>query len=219
MPEFPSIPVSPAELLEDYLPAALAEVDPPEAARAVDLQLGVRLEGAGGGEWVVEARGGRFRVRSGSRADAAFSFVQSVDDWRGALWEGRGGAVGQALSGIFRPNSGEARAVAARGAPAIPALLQALARASGLLRVVLTHDDGDWRIDLKLGPGEIPPEPSPTLSLRQDDADQFASGEFQPLEAFMAGRIRVTGDMGLVLQVQAAQIQAAQAIADARRSG
>lgn len=217
MPEFPSAPVSPAELIERYLPAALAEVDPPEAARLVDLQLGVRLEGEGGGEWVVEARGGRFSVRSGPRTEAAFSYVQSVDDWRGALWEGRGGAIGQALGGIFRPNSGSSQAVAALGAPAIPAVLEALAPVSGLLRVELSHDDGDWRIDLMLGPGEIPAQPSTTLSLSQDDADQLASGDLQPLEAFMAGRIRVAGDMGLVLQVQAAQLQAARAIEDAQR--
>ena len=44
------------------------------------------------------------------------------------------------------------------------------------------------------------------------DADQMASGELNPIEAFMAGRIRILGDMGLVLQMQAAQMQAAAAL-------
>ncbi len=217
MAEFPASPVSPAELLEGYLPAALAAVDPPEAARALDLVLGLRLEGDGGGEWVVEARGGRFAVRSGSRADAAFSYVQSVEDWRGALWGGRGGAVGQAVSGLFRPDSGAAQAAAALGAPAIPAVVEALAPLRGLLRVVVTSDAGDWRADLLLGPGEIPPEPSTTLSVSAADADELAIGRLKPLEAFMAGRVKVAGDMGLMLQIQAAQLQAAQALEEARR--
>jgi putative sterol carrier protein len=43
------------------------------------------------------------------------------------------------------------------------------------------------------------------------DADLMASGELKPIEAFMAGRIRILGDMSLVFQMQAAQMQAANA--------
>jgi len=37
----------------------------------------------------------------------------------------------------------------------------------------------------------------------------WKTGDLKPIEAFMAGRIRILGDMGLVLQMQAAQMQAA----------
>lgn len=217
MPVFPSAPVSPQQLLEGFLAEALAEAEPPEGARAIELQLGVRLEGEGGGEWLVESRGGRVSLRSGARETAAFSYVQSVADWRGALWEGRGGAVGKAVSALFRPGSGEARAAASLGAPAIPALLEALGPLRGLIRVEVTGGDAPWQVALLLGPGPIPPEPTTTLSISAEDADQLARGELKPLEAFLAGRIRVIGDMGLLLQLQAAQLQGAQALAGARR--
>jgi len=45
------------------------------------------------------------------------------------------------------------------------------------------------------------------------DADRMASGERKPIEAFMAGRIRILGDVGLVLQIQAAQMQVVGALA------
>src|SRR5262245_7950837 len=107
MPEFPRSPVSPAELLESYLPAALEAA--PNAGRIDDVSvaLGVQLVGDGGGEWVLELDGGAVRVRSDSREKTAFSYVQSVADWRGALWEGRGGAVGRGVAALFRPGAPE----------------------------------------------------------------------------------------------------------------
>ena len=74
------------------------------------LALGVQLVGEGGGEWVLDLRGGDVRVRPGSRAETAFSYVQTVEDWRGALWEGRGGAVGRGAAALFRPGAPEVEA-------------------------------------------------------------------------------------------------------------
>src|SRR5687768_14116976 len=120
MPEFPRSPVSPAELLESYLPAALAAA--PSAGRIgdVSVELGVQLVGEGGGEWVLELSGGAVRVHSGSREKTAFSYVQSIADWRGALWEGRGGAVGRAAAALFRPGAPEMEAAVGLVGAGIP---------------------------------------------------------------------------------------------------
>ncbi len=218
MPEFPRAPVSPAELIEKYLPAAFAESNRPEAAASVAVALGVQLVGDGGGEWVFELSGGDVRVRAGSRAETAFSYVQSVDDWRGALWEGRGGAVGRGTAALFHPGAPEVEAAVGMVGAGIPAALQALSPLRGLLRVVVTDPTGDWRVGLQLGPGEIPSQPTTEVSVSAADADQMLLGKLQPIEAFMAGRIRILGDMSLVLQIQAAQMQAAGAFARGGRS-
>ena len=75
--------------------------------------------------------------------------------------------------------------------------------------MVVSDSAGDWRVGLQLGPGEIPTRPTTEVCLSATDADQMATGDLKPIEAFMAGRIRILGDMGLVLQMQAAQMQAA----------
>ena len=62
MRAFPPRPVPPSELLERWLPEAFAEAPLPEEMRASDMRLGVRLEGAGGGEWVLQLQGGQLRV-------------------------------------------------------------------------------------------------------------------------------------------------------------
>jgi putative sterol carrier protein len=69
---------------------------------------------------------------------------------------------------------------------------------------------GDWRVDFKLGPGAIPESPTTTVSIHAEDADQMQRGELNPMDAFMAGRIQLAGDLTLVMQLQAAQMQALQ---------
>jgi hypothetical protein len=82
----------------------------------------------------------------------------------------------------------------------------------GLVRMCVTGGDGgDWSLGLLLGPGEIPAEPTTTVSIRAEDADALERGELNPLEAFMGGRIQVAGDLALLMQMQAIQMQAAAA--------
>lgn len=212
MSAFPSSPVPPVELLERWLPDAFARADLPDDVRRSDMRLGVQLEGQGGGEWVLQIEGGVLRVLPGSRAETAFTFVQSVDDWRGALWEGRGGAIGQAAAGLFRPGEDSAAAGGAGrvGAAPSPAALEQMRALDGLIRIVVHGGEGgDFAVGFKLGPGAIPAKPSATLSVSFADAEAMQQGQLDPLAAFMAGRIRVEGDMTLVMQMQAISMQAA----------
>lgn len=212
MTAFPSSPVPPAELLEKWLPQAFEEADLPEDVRTSDVRLGLVLEGQGGGEWVLSVESGKLRVEPASRDDTAFTFVQSVDDWRGALWQGRGGAVGKAAAGLFRPSEGLAGAGGGMGAVPNPAALEQMRQLDGLVRVLVTGGQGgDWSVGFKLGPGAIPAKPTTTLAVSEADAGAMQRGELNPLEAFMAGRIRVEGDMTLVMQMQAISMSARKA--------
>lgn len=219
MAAFPDSPIAPSEFMERVLPEALEAAGLPEGADHLSVKLGVRLEGEGGGEWLLEIGDGRVRVERGTRADAAFTYAQSVDDWRGALWEGRGGAVGRAASGLFRPERRGSAGAPGLGAAPSPAALEAMRSLSGMLRLVVTEGgspetgSGAWRVDLVLGPGDIPAEPTTTVYVSAADAEAMQRGELDPMQAFMAGRIRVEGDMTLMLQMQAAQLQAAGGLA------
>ena len=55
--------------------------------------------------------------------------------------------------------------------------------------------------------------PTTTLTLSEADAAAIGRGELDPMTAFMSGRMRVEGDMTLMLQVQAVQMQVAAASA------
>lgn len=202
--EFPKDPVSAQEFFEKVVPEAFAQVPLPEGAEEHAVKLGIRLEGEGGGEWLFALVGQQLRVTSGSRAEAAFSLVQSVADWRGALWEGRGGAIGKQAGNLFRPG-----AIPADRAPK-PELLKPLEAFDGLVHLLVTGGSGgDWCLGLKLGPGEIPAEPSTTVSITSADAEAMEKGELDPIQAFMSGQIRVSGDIALVMQFQLILMQAA----------
>ena len=211
MLEFPAKPLAPADFMERWLPEAFAELPLPEGADQLDVQLGLRLDGEGGGEWVMHVAGGRVNVKAQSRDETGFSVVQSVADWRGALWEGRGGVIGQGAAALFRPD-GRAAAEQAGRSLALPALasLSPLRELDGLLRLVVSGGEGgDWTVSVKLGPGAIPEQSTTTVTLSAEDAASMASGDLNPLEAFMAGRIQLAGDVALVMQIQAILMQVA----------
>lgn len=214
MSEFPPKPVAPSELIEGWLPAALAAAPLPPGSEALDVKLGIQLAGEGGGEWVLHVKDGRVLVVRAPRSDAAFTYVQSVDDWRGALWQGRGGAIGEGAARFFRPGALAAAPAGQLGAAPTPAALVELAKLSGLLRLVVTGDEGStWSVGFKLGPGAIPEQATTTILIAEADAAALGRGELDPMTAFLSGKMRVEGDMTLMLQVQAAQMQAAAASA------
>jgi len=219
MPEFPSAPLAPAEFIEGWLPKAFAEAEVPEDVKGVEVDLGLQLEGEGGGEWVLRIRDGVVEITPESRGETAFTFVQSVDDWRGALWEGRGGAIGQGAATLFKPGAARAAEPGIGGAPSLSALEQ-LRTLDGVIRMIVAGGEGggDWSVAFKLGPGEIPAEPTTTVTISAEDAAALGTGELNPMEAFMAGRIQVAGDMALMMQMQAIQMQAA-ATAAAKAGG
>ncbi len=208
MSELPPAGTSAKEFLEKFVPEAFAAAEVPDGAKEVDVKLGVRLEGEGGGQWIVHLDKGSMSVAESPTEEAAFTLVQSVEDWRGALWEGRGGAFGRQSQALFQPGSG---AQSAGGAMA-PSALQQLQALQGLIRMVVAGGKGgDWSVGFKLGPGPIPDEATTTVTITADDADAMERGELDPMQAFMSGRIQVAGDMTLLMQMQAIQMQAAAA--------
>lgn len=216
MSTLPPSGTTPQEFFERFIPDAFKANPLPEEARQIDLTIGIRLDGDGGGEWRYQIKNGELAVSQGSTEDAAFTLVQSVADWRGALWEGRGGAFGRQSQSLFQPGGGSgAGSPAAAGMS--PAALQQLQALKGLIRMVVTGGaGGDWSVGFKLGAGPIPEPPTTTVTIAAADADAMERGELDPMQAFMSGRIQIAGDMTLLMQMQAIQMQA-QAMAAAQK--
>jgi len=215
--ELPSRSSSPAEYLEQWLPRAFAQTGLPPGSEGLDVSLGLVLEGDGGGEWIVRIANGGVTVTRGARDATPVTYVQRVADWRGALYDGAGGAIGEGASRFFRP--GSLRLAADGAAPQLaaaptPAALAELAKLDGLVRMEVNGGSaGDWAVAFKLGPGAIPSEPTATLRMTADDAAALARGELDPMQAFLGGKVEVLGDMTIILQMQAAQMIAAEAAA------
>ncbi len=205
MSELPPPGTSAQEFFEVHVPRAFGTAELPEDAKQLDLTLGVRLDGEGGGEWRLHLKNGELRVAPGSTEDAAFTVLQSVEDWRGALWEGRGGAFGKQSRALFEPGAGGSAGPGAMPASAL-AQLQML---RGVIKMVVSGGaGGDWAVAFKLGPGPAPADPTTTVSVTAEDASALERGELDPMQAFMSGRIQIAGDMTLLMQMQAIQMSA-----------
>ena len=212
MSQLPPPGTSAQEFFEVYVPRAFAASEVPDDAKQLDLTLGVKLDGDGGGEWKLHLKNGELTVAPGSTDDAAFTVLQSVVDWRGALWEERGGAFGKQSRSLFEPGSG--------GPGSMPAsALAQLQMLRGVIKMVVSGGaGGDWAVAFKLGPGPAPAEPTTTVSVTADDASALERGELDAMQAFMSGRIQIAGDMTLLMQMQAIQMSAQAAAAAPKKA-
>ncbi len=110
----------------------------------------------------------------------------------------------------FTSSAAPSRGLGASAGGGNPAALDALQSLNGVIRIVVTGGEGgDWATSLKLGPGEIPAEPTTTVTITAADAAALQTGELDPMQAFMGGKIQIAGDMSLMMQMQAIAMQAA----------
>lgn len=205
MTSLPSASTSPKEFFEQWLPKAFSAAPVPEAAKAVDVKLGVKLDGSGGGEWVFHMDHGKLNIAPASAEPCAFTLIQSVDDWRGCLWEGRGGAFGKQAAAMFQPGAQSEGGQGPGGRPMNPQAIERLGALKGVIRMIVSGGSGgDWKVDFKLGAGPVPADPTTTVTITHEDADAMGRGELDPMQAFMSGKIQIAGDMALMMQMQAA---------------
>jgi hypothetical protein len=158
-------------------------------------------------KWVLDLTEERCACARARAEKTAFSYVQTVADWRGALWEGRGGAVGAAprrCSVRARPRS-RPRSGSSAGNPAA---IEALGALRGLLHVVVSDRRREWRVGLQLGPARSRPSRHRAVRVR-GRCGRDARGRPQADRGVHGGRHPRARRHGLVFQMQAAQMQAA----------
>lgn len=67
-------------------------------------------------------------------------------------------------------------------------------------------DGGQYHVVLKDGKGEAgpgaPENPNITISMKSDDFVELATGKLDGTMAFMSGKLKIKGDMGLAMKLQ-----------------
>lgn len=200
----PEAPVSPREFIEEVIPSLFAEVELDDEAEQVDLKVGVRLDGPEGGEWTLHFVEGELGIIDGLAPDCGLTILQSVADWRSAIWEARPGLVADGIREIAELGpAGLAEASRARG-PGNPKALRELETLPGRIDAIVAGEGvPDWRIAVHIGPGPIAETPQATLMIGSVEAESLRVGELHPLEALITGKLRLEGDLGLILRLQA----------------
>jgi len=215
---FPPRPVTPRVFFEDTIPALFAEVELDDAERAVDLKVGVVLsDGAGedeGGEWTLHFIDGELGITQERVDDCQVTVVLRVDDWRSALWEGRPRLIADVVAAVAESGPAALRPPGSKRTQGNPKALEGLSEIHGLIEAVIAGEAGendeadDWRVGIRIGPGPIPESPQATIKLGAAEAEAIRRGELHPLEALISGQLRLEGDLGLIIQLQAVAMTA-----------
>ncbi len=230
-PGFPRRPVAPGVFVEDVIPALFADLDLTPAERAIELRLGIVLRGDSGGEWTLHFIEGELGIATVRDLACDLSVILSVEDWRAALWEGRPALVADALAVRLRPAQAARPTQAGQSASPLslavlpdPGALAELRKLRGYLEIRVaaaepakaSPSDGDpfgavrgpWRLGILFGPGTLPTSPDASVELGAAQAEAIHRGQLHPLEALMTGELRLEGDLGLILQIQAIAMMA-----------
>ena len=80
-----------------------------------------------------------------------------------------------------------------------------LSDVKGLLRFIVTGESG-FELLTHFGTDPIPDEPATTITIDTDAYRDLRSGELNPQDAFMNGRIKIEGDMQMAMQLALAAI-------------
>ncbi len=96
---------------------------------------------------------------------------------------------------------------------------QAAAGHSATIQQVITDAEGETRYwitigdgQIDLGVGDVQGEDA-TITQSYDSAAALARGELSPVTAFMTGKLKIAGNMGMILGLQAALAQLPAAMA------
>ncbi len=112
-------------------------------------------------------------------------------------------AFNQAVANVTLPTPGADAGLVPQSGSFIVAQ-EVRGAADGDVTLLLRFDDGKLKLALASGADEngdmgTELEPNVTIALSYDDAADMAKGELSPAEALSAGRIRVRGDLAVLI--------------------
>jgi hypothetical protein len=189
------VPRSPAEFFEQYAPrhvarlgAALGDKSSPGA---------VAFELGSGAAWSLRLVQGKVVVESGVAADVLVRITLAPEDFENVIVAGAE-RLGDA-AGI------QNQLVAVRVLTLDTERARMLKDSAGSLLLRLGAASGERRLTLTLGGAEPKLEtPDAELALELEDLWAIQSGNKNPFELLMEGRLRISGDMQLAMALGAA---------------
>jgi len=158
--------------------------------RAVQASLRIDVQGEGGGCFFLDIVAGRLAAVQQPAHPPFLTLIQERTDFEQLVAEAGDSALGflGGLSGL----AGEMKLTKAK--------VDQLAGLSGSLCFEV-EGEGGFRLRTHFGEGPIPEEPTACIRVDREAYRALQAGEVNPQEAFMAGQIRVEGDMQLAMQI------------------
>jgi hypothetical protein len=182
----------------EWLPREFVAEFGPGKRSSTDITVAVRLEGEGGGHWILDVNDGVLAVRPAGHPGVApqVSMTQTVADWRAV-------AVGEAGATDLAPPQASPLDVLFVD----PASRQVMASVKGTVRFEVTGYNGrTWWMQVKFGQQPEPAQPDATISVDAETYAKMLARTLAPPEAYFSGKIVLRGDTSLAMQLGVAML-------------
>ncbi len=190
--------INAARFFSEWLPTAFASEFGPGKRAATDITVAVKLEGEGGGEWILDVRQSELKVRDPGTAggEPVVTMRQAVADWR-AVAVGEEGAID-----LAPPQASPLDVLFVD-----PASRQIMNAVKGTVRFEVTGYQGrTWWMQVKFGTQPESLAPDATIAVDAETYASMLSRKLAPPEAYFSGKIRLTGDTALAMQLGMAML-------------
>ena len=166
-----------------------------DGMRAVEATIRVEVRGDGGGTFFLNVAAGRMEAGDAPSHPPFMTLVQDRASFERLAAEAGDSAMGMlgGLSGL------------AGGMKLTRGRLDNLDAVKGSLLFEVTGAQG-FRVLTHFGQGARPEQPDTTLSVDPDAYRDLRNGLLEPQNAFMSGRIKVSGNMQLAMQLALAAL-------------
>ncbi len=160
---------------------------PVKGMEGIDFKLQFKVTGDNGGTYsVIVKNGSDLQVTEGAIPDAHLSFELNEKDWRDSI-TGKEGAA-SVMDMFFNPS------MLSRSK------YDSLVGVKGVMNLVLPRESGDpFNAKLKFNNADIPVS---TMNMKAAEYAAMLKGQINPVTAFMSGKLKITGDMGLAMKLQ-----------------
>jgi hypothetical protein len=166
-----------------------------DGMRAVTATIRIEVRGEGGGTFFLNVASG---VMTAAEEPARPPFLAVIQDR--AAFEKLAREAGDSALGMLGGLSGLAAEM-----KLTQARIDNLAGVRGCLRFEVTGAEG-FALLTNFGDGPVPDEPTTTIRVDPETYAALRSGQLDPQQAFMSGKIQVEGDMQLAMQLALAAL-------------
>lgn len=160
---------------------------PVQGMEGLDFKLQFRITGDNGATYgVVVKSGTELQIVENGMPDPQISFELNEKDWRDSITGKEG--VDSVMGMFFNPamlNKGK---------------YDSLIGVKGVLNLVLSREAGEpFTAKLQFNNANLP---ASTIKMKASEYSDMLKGKINPVTAFMSGKLKIAGDMGLAMKLQ-----------------
>ncbi len=182
--------MTPKQLLDEVVPKKLAEIAG-IAFPDLPVEMQVTIEGDQGGTWMMHAKGGKPQVKSGKATDPIVHLKTNREAFDMGFKRAGAQALEMDITGPVK--------IAVSMLPDGAKIEMIRTQMAGTLLFKVATDEGDALFGIGFNGDADLGNPRCTIETSENELNEMREQKMPPQQAFMAGKIRLSGDLSLAM--------------------